>query len=70
MIRMKMTAKDDNLFTLIKFWKLPFIVVKNVVAVRSFNQKSTVVNVSYLRWRIHGEQISSFSYSVNSRSEQ
>ena len=44
MIRMKMTAKDDNLFTLIKFWKLPFIVVKNVVAVRSFNQKSTVVN--------------------------
>ena len=35
MIRMKMTAKDDNLFTLIKFWKLPFIVVKNVVAVRS-----------------------------------
>ena len=67
MIRMKMTAKDDNLFTLIKFWKLPFIVVKNVVAVRSFNQKSTVVNVSYLH---NITCYYTFSYSVNSRSEQ
>lgn len=47
MILMKMTAKDDNFLAFVKARHLAFVIIKNIVAVLGFNQKSTVVNVCY-----------------------
>ena len=47
MILMKMTAKDDNFLAFVKARHLAFVIIKNIIAVLGFNQKSTVVNVCY-----------------------
>ena len=47
MILVKMTAKDDNFLAFIKARYLAFVIIKIIVAVLGFNQKSTVVNVCY-----------------------
>ena len=47
MVLVKVTAKDDNSLTFVKPRHLAFVVIKNIVAVLGFNQKSAVVNVCY-----------------------
>lgn len=42
-----MTAKHNNALALIKSRQITLVVIKNVIAVLRFNQKSTVVNVGY-----------------------
>ena len=47
MILMKVTAKDDNFLAFVKARYLAFVIIKNIIAVLGFNQKSAVVNVCY-----------------------
>lgn len=42
-----MAAKYNNRFAFIKSWQITFVVIKNVITITSFDQKSTVVNVGY-----------------------
>ena len=47
MILVKVTAKDYGFLAFVKARHLAFVVIKNIIAVLGFNQKSTVVNVCY-----------------------
>ena len=47
MVLVKVTAKDDNFLAFVKARHLAFVIIKNIVAVLGFNQKSAVVNVCY-----------------------
>lgn len=47
MIRMKMTAKDDNLPAFIQFRYIAPVIVENIITILCFNQKSTVMDVCY-----------------------
>lgn len=42
-----MTAKHNNTLAFIKLGQVALVVIKNVIAVLRFNQKSTMVNVGY-----------------------
>ncbi len=47
MVLVKMTAKDYGFLAFVKPRNLAFVVIKNIIAVLGFNQKSAVVNVCY-----------------------
>ena len=63
MILVKVTAKDDNFLAFIKSRHLAFVVIKNIVAVLGFNQKSAVVHVCY--FHIVPLQIWNFEQPLN-----
>ena len=47
MILMKVTAKDYGFLAFVKVRHIAFVIIKNIIAVLGFNQKSAVVNVCY-----------------------
>ena len=63
MILMKVTAKDDNFLAYVKHRHLAFVIIKNIIAVLGFNQKSAVVNVCY--FHIIPLQIRNFKQPLN-----
>ena len=63
MVLVKVTAKDDNFLAFVKPRHLAFVIIKNIIAVLGFNQKSTVVNVCYIH--IVPLQIRNFEQPLN-----